>query len=175
MKVAVYVAAQGGEWQARISLNLAVDELWWAGEAEGLGRWGMVDWENEAAERKGQRVDWESQTAERKGQQAERKSQSGDRVVLLSRSLPLGWAVKLAAACRFTDQMQHWDEAAWRKYASAHLKTEIRAEQAAGGERGVGWPFEEAAVYRLPEDRGWSGRGGESGWRMEWGAKGGGK
>lgn len=37
MKVAVYVVAQGGEWQARISLNLAVDELWWAGEAEGLG------------------------------------------------------------------------------------------------------------------------------------------
>lgn len=115
LKVAVYVAAQGGEWQARISLNLAVDELWWAGEAEGL--------------------------------------------VVLSRSLPLGWAVKLAAACRFTDQMQHWDETAWRKYASAHLKTEIRAEQKAGGDRGAGWPFEEAAVYRLPEDRGWSGRG----------------
>lgn len=37
LKVAVYVVAQGGVWQARISLNLAVDELWWAGEAEGLG------------------------------------------------------------------------------------------------------------------------------------------
>ncbi|MFD2881236.1 hypothetical protein ACFTAO_43700 [Paenibacillus rhizoplanae] len=71
--------------------------------------------------------------------------------------------MKLAAACRFTDQMQHWDEAAWRKYASAHLKTEIRAEQAAGGERGVGWPFEEAAVYRLPEDRGM-----ERSWGGEW-------
>ncbi|ETT79469.1 ComF operon protein 1, partial [Paenibacillus sp. FSL R7-277] len=122
MKVAVYVVAQGGEWQARISLNLAVDELWWAGEAEGV-----VGWEN--------------------------------RVVLLSRSLPLGWAVKLAAAWKFTNQMQRWDEAAWRKYAAVLLKAEIRAERAAGEKGGTGWPFEEAELFRLPEDRGWSGDG----------------
>ncbi|OMF93692.1 hypothetical protein BK146_17685, partial [Paenibacillus sp. FSL R7-0333] len=82
-----------------------------------------------------------------------------NRVVLLSRSLPLGWAVKLAAAWKFTNQMQRWDEAAWRKYAAALLKAEIRAERAAGGARGAGWPFEEAKVFRLPEDRGWSGHG----------------
>ncbi|WP_342479171.1 DEAD/DEAH box helicase [Paenibacillus sp. FSL H7-0350] len=115
MKVAVYVVTQGGDWQARISLNLAVDELWWAGEAEGL--------------------------------------------VMLSRSLPLGWAVKLATVCKFTNQMQRWDEAAWVKYTAALLKAEIRAEQAAGGARGAGWPFEEVVEYRLPGDRGWGGEG----------------
>ncbi|MEK4849502.1 helicase-related protein [Paenibacillus sp. FSL H7-0756] len=125
MKVAVYVVEQGGEWQARISLNLGVDELWWAGEG-----WG--------------------------GQLEAQENQAADRVVLLSRSLPLGWAVKLAAACQFTDQMRRWDEAAWRKSAAVLLKAEIRAERAAGGGRGEGWPFEEAKVYRLPEDRGWS-------------------
>ncbi|WP_339251843.1 helicase-related protein [Paenibacillus sp. FSL P2-0136] len=179
MKVAVYVVAQGGQWQARISLNLAVDELWWAGEAEGLGGWGgrwvvgggqVANGESQAAERKGQRADQRSQTADRKGQRVARESQAADRkgqrvdqrsqpadrVVVLSRSLPLGWAVKLAAACKFTDQMQRWDESAWRKYAAALLKAEIRAEQAAGGGREAGWPFEEIQVYKLPEDRGWS-------------------
>lgn len=111
----MYVVTQGGDWQARISLNLAVDELWWAGEAEGL--------------------------------------------VMLSRSLPLGWAVKLATVCKFTNQMQRWDEAAWVKYTAALLKAEIRAEQAAGGARGAGWPFEEVVEYRLPGDRGWGGEG----------------
>ncbi|WP_445669296.1 helicase-related protein [Paenibacillus sp. FSL R7-0204] len=132
MKVAVYVAAQGGEWQARISLNLAVDELWWAGEG-----WG--------------------------GRLEEQENQAADQVVLLSRSLPLGWAVKLAAACQFKNQMQRWEEAAWTKYAAALLKAEIRSERAAGGGRGAGWPFEEVKVYRLPEDRGWSGYGGLQG------------
>ncbi|MEK4004041.1 helicase-related protein [Paenibacillus sp. FSL H3-0333] len=152
--MAVYVVAQGGEWQARISLNLAVDELWWAGEAEGLGGWG-----GRWVVGGGQVANGESQAAERKGQRADQRRQSADRVVLLSRSLPLGWAVKLAAACQFTNQMQRWDEAAWRKYAAALLKAEIRAERAAGGARGAGWPFEEVQVYKLPEDRGWSGRG----------------
>ncbi|MEK3880397.1 DEAD/DEAH box helicase [Paenibacillus sp. FSL M7-0420] len=182
--MAVYVVAQGGVWQARISLNLAVDELWWAGEAEGLGGWGgrwvvgggqVADWESQAAERKGQHADLESQAEERRGQRAgwgkqaaewegqraDWKGQATDRIVLLSRSLPLGWAVKLAAACQFTNRMQYWDEEAWRKYASALLKAEIRAERAAGGTGGAGWPFEEAKVYRLPEDRGWSRRGGK--------------
>lgn len=128
--MAVYVVAQGGDWEARVSLNMAVDTLWWGGgKAAGSG--------------------WNSRTA--------------NRVVLLSRSLPLGWAVKLAAVCRFTDQMQRWDEAVWRKYAAALLKAEIRAEQAARGKWGAGWPFEEAKVYRLPEDREWSGYGGLEG------------
>lgn len=158
MKVAVYVVAQGGQWQARISLNLAVDELWWAGEAEGV-----VGWGGRWVDGGGRLANGESQAAERKSQRADQRSQTADRVVLLSRSLPMGWAVKLAAACQFTNQMQRWDEAAWRKYAAALLKAEIRAEQAAGGGRGAGWPFEEAELCRLPEDRGWSGDGGLEG------------
>lgn len=126
MKAAVYVVEQGGGWQARISLNLAVDESWWAGEAEGL-----VGWE-------GRWVDGENEAAERKGRLADRKFQQEYRVVLLSRSLPLGWAVKLAAACKFTAPMQRWKETDWGRYAAALLKAEIKAEQAAGGSRGEG-------------------------------------
>ncbi|MEK3900531.1 helicase-related protein [Paenibacillus sp. FSL R7-0179] len=155
MKAAVYVVEQGGGWQARISLNLAVDESWWAGEAEGL-----VGWE-------GRWVDGENEAAERKGRLADRKFQQEYRVVLLSRSLPLGWAVKLAAVCKFTAPMQRWKETDWGRYAAALLKAEIKAEQAAGGSRGEGGPFEEAKVYRLPEDRGWSGYGVEGAWGNE--------
>ncbi|NQX47187.1 DEAD/DEAH box helicase [Paenibacillus tritici] len=133
LKVAVYVVEQGGDWEARISLNMAVDQLWWTGRETNVPGWNR---------------------------------QPADRIVLLSRSLPLGWAVKLATACRFTGKMQHWDEAAWSRGAAALLKAEIRAEQAAGGGRGRDWPFEEVEMYRLVGAKGYG--GGEEG-SVDWG------
>ncbi|WP_340026683.1 helicase-related protein [Paenibacillus sp. FSL K6-1096] len=78
-----------------------------------------------------------------------------DRMVLLSRSMPLGWAVKLAGTGRFTVKTQSWKEEDWRKYATAILKAEIRAEREAGGQR-EGWPFEEIEVWRLDSNE-WAG------------------
>ncbi|QUL58473.1 DEAD/DEAH box helicase [Paenibacillus tritici] len=133
MKVAVYMVEQGGDWAVKLSLDMAVDQLWWAGGETSVPGWNR---------------------------------QPADRIVLLSRSLPLGWAVKLAAACRFTGRMQHWDEAAWSRGAAALLKAEIRAEQAAGGGRGRHWPFEEVEIYRLVGAKGCG--GGEEG-GVDWG------
>ncbi|WP_238651139.1 DEAD/DEAH box helicase [Paenibacillus piscarius] len=80
-------------------------------------------------------------------------SRRADRMVVLSRSMPLGWAVKLAGAGRFTAKTRSWNEEDWRKYATAILKAEVQAERKAGGQRGEGWPFEEIEVWRLAAGR----------------------
>lgn len=114
MKAAVYVVECGGNWKAEISLDMAVDEIWWRGsEVRQAG------WNNRAA----------------------------DRLILFSAALPLGWAVKLAEAFRFTVVMKSWTEVNWRNYASAILKKEINEELAARGIQEAGWPFDGILIY----------------------------
>ncbi|WP_151733752.1 helicase-related protein [Paenibacillus tengchongensis] len=99
-------------------------------------------------------------------------SRVADQLVLLSPSIPLGWAVQLRENWRPAAAMDSWDALAWQDYAKAALRAELRQEQVTGGRndwlqiqeiqcygrRGSGWlPAQgEMKVWRGAElDRVW--------------------
>ncbi|WNS42657.1 helicase-related protein [Paenibacillus sp. MMS20-IR301] len=147
MKAAVYAVKYEGNWEARVSLDLAVDQWWWQGaRADWEGRYRGGSQSRSSQKSPGNRIGKDSSDI--------RDRQSGraaGKLVLLARSLPLGWAVKLAAACEFGDVMTAWKEEKWRTYAADLLKAEIKSEQAVGGMRGEDWPFEVIEIIELSE------------------------
>ncbi|WP_150270527.1 helicase-related protein [Paenibacillus tepidiphilus] len=56
-----------------------------------------------------------------------------EQLVVLSPSLPLGWAVKLRDSWKQAVAMESWSSLHWRSYAAAALKAELKQEQRGGG------------------------------------------
>lgn len=79
-------------------------------------------------------------------------TESADRLVLLSKAIPLGWAIKLRGSFRTIPAMPYWQEKEWRNYAVNMLRAEIREEIENGGTRHKGWPFEEIVLLKIKND-----------------------
>lgn len=62
---------------------------------------------------------------------------AADKLVLLSKSLPLGWAVKLRQYSLSVKETEEWTEVQWTAYVERKLSAEIKTEQEAGQE----WRF----------------------------------
>ncbi|MHA6532711.1 DEAD/DEAH box helicase [Paenibacillus sp. BAC0078] len=74
-------------------------------------------------------------------------SRAADRLVLLSPSLPLGWAVKLRESFRSIQAMQDWKEEDWAQYVADVLSIELREERERGGLWDEGWIYEGISIY----------------------------
>ncbi|GGF87522.1 hypothetical protein GCM10010912_36020 [Paenibacillus albidus] len=129
MKIAVYVVDYKGDWSLWISLALAVDTLWWQGTDEG-GDYASPGWNRKPAEQ----------------------------VVILSPSLPLGWAIKLREGFLANSGMRTWGSKEWGVYIDHHLEQEIREERAAGGNWPEGWAAQGIRIWRSG-DKNWGGLG----------------
>ncbi|CAH1209606.1 Transcription-repair-coupling factor [Paenibacillus auburnensis] len=104
MRVSVYAVEIDGRFKIWISLNLAIDLLWWSAAGE-------RGWRGRAAEK----------------------------LVLLSSSLPLGWAVKLRECFRFHKMMCRWSSEEWAAYLRDSLQEEMRREEESGGKQQGTW------------------------------------
>lgn len=72
-----------------------------------------------------------------------------DKLVLLSPSLPLGWAVKLRERFRFTKMMSRWSTEEWADYLKNSLKGEIQKEAESGGRQQWTW-FKDVEIIAKP-------------------------
>ncbi|OMF92303.1 hypothetical protein BK144_13220, partial [Paenibacillus sp. FSL R7-0273] len=77
-------------------------------------------------------------------------SASVDRMVMLSGSFPLGWAVKLREQIRCHPAMEKWTAREWRASMKAVLKTEIREEERISGKPAEDWFGEAGEMQRFP-------------------------
>lgn len=118
MRVAVYAVRGNQGWSLWISLNLAVDRLWWSGALRGREGW---------------------------------NSRAAVSMVILSTSLPLGWAVKLRDSFRSRGSMQTWGSKEWRDYIADTLAPEVQEEAAVGGV----WSNSEISLWQ-PVWNGWT-------------------
>ncbi len=64
---------------------------------------------------------------------------AADKLVILSYSLPLGWAVKLQERFRFNRMMCRWSSEEWAAYLNDSLKAEMRREEESGGKQQRTW------------------------------------
>ncbi|WP_019915053.1 helicase-related protein [Paenibacillus sp. HW567] len=73
-------------------------------------------------------------------------SGAADKLVLLSPSLPLGWAVKLRESFQSIQTMQEWKEEDWAQYIAEVLSIELREEREKGGQWDKGWIYEGISI-----------------------------
>lgn len=147
MRVAVYAVERSASWEIRISLELAVDLLWWSGGRRGSFGWadGQADGK-EGLDRAGGLTD-RKDSLEEAGRLAEREGglnrngRQAYRLVLLSSSLPLGWGVKLREGFVSSAGMRQWKEEDWKSYIAESLRNELREEERRGGRKVDDWLF----------------------------------
>ncbi|MBW4081676.1 helicase-related protein [Paenibacillus sp. S150] len=88
---------------------------------------------------------WDGTGEERAGW----NNRSADKLVVLSNSLPLGWAVKLRQQWVSTRAARQWQKAEWGMYMVKVLRAELGEEKTAGGEWSEGRLYEEISVCAL--------------------------
>lgn len=110
MRVNLYVVRMKAGWEMEISLDLAVDVLWWTQK-------GFV------------------QSSYSIGKRAALGHATGDedgvtgRMMLLSESMPLGWAVLLRDRFKPSVMYDRWTVKQWKEYIGKELQAEIALEQ----------------------------------------------
>lgn len=62
-----------------------------------------------------------------------------DKLVVLSASLPLSWAVKLREQFRFNKRMWQWSPEGWAAYLNDSLQAEMQREEESGGRQQRAW------------------------------------
>lgn len=97
MQAAVYAVRTRRAWRVEVSLDAKVDLWWWLGVKHGRNDvFGEMDHED-----KGDLL--------------------ADKLVLLARALPLGWAVAVREGYEEIREMDHWRAKEWRRYLSSAL------------------------------------------------------
>lgn len=112
MRVSLYAVKNKTGWKMKISLDLRVD-IWW----------------------------WTERTRERQqiaGGQAEGRRDQAERFVLLSESMPLGWAVLLRDQFKETEAYDHWASKNWYEYIAKVLQPELAMELRSGPREATG-------------------------------------
>lgn len=111
MKASLYAVRLEQGWELGVSLDCRVDLWWWVKGKEKC------------------KVD--SQRGDFKGRVAGEKA-SPRVIVLLSGSMPLGWAVLLRDGFRSSSEMDHWEPRDWMSYIASNLKFFLEGERDPG-------------------------------------------
>ena len=109
MKAALYAVRTAGRWRLMVSLDLRVDVWWWTGE----------NWMEGSYIISGVQIG-EIQELGRAGTSAR-----ADKLVILSRQLPLGWAVLLRDRFAAQPEMNRWSLRDWRRYMLQALSSRL--------------------------------------------------
>lgn len=124
MRVSLYAVKNKTGWKMKISLDLRVDIWWWT-------------------ERTRERQQFAGGQAEgRVGGRAIKAVSEGnvqaERMMLLSESMPLGWAVLLRDQFRETEAYDHWTSKNWYEYITKVLQPELAMELRSGSREASG-------------------------------------
>ncbi|WP_410770652.1 helicase-related protein [Fontibacillus sp. BL9] len=114
MRVCLYAIRQEEGWRGMISLDLRVDFWWWV----------MGKTQYEAREK--------NKVLPRDYLYEMEPGAAAKKIVLLSDSIPLGWAVSFKDGFLSSGDMDYWNPGDWMKYIVASLKHELECEQNPG-------------------------------------------
>lgn len=114
MKASLYAVRLEQGWELGVSLDWRVDLRWWIQGKEEI----KVD---------SKRGDFIGKVAE----EGKRLASTGV-IVLLSGSMPLGWAVLLRDGFRSSSEMDHWEPRDWMSYIASNLKFFLEGERDLG-------------------------------------------
>lgn len=122
MKAALYAIRLGGAWKVTVSLDFGVDIWWWGRNAKEHD--GGFDREPDLG---GFR---ESNSLSREDIRVEGEGRSFRKieVLLLSSSMPLGWAMRVKESFRSKQDIDHWQPGDWMKYIAEVLNDELNDE-----------------------------------------------
>lgn len=153
MRVSLYVVRIKAGWEMEISLDLGVDVLWWT--------------------EKGHMQQYSS-IGRRKGSGNNKGYRGGltNRIILLSESMPLGWAVRLRDRFKPSVMYDRWAFKQWKEYIVKELHAELAMEQRLGHREASSTLLEkvihiqeiEASKARREEDKKERGGAGRNHW-----------
>lgn len=159
MKISVYAVRLAKGWKLEVSLDLRVDMWWWIKggalaveqtnskqETRGIERIsreksnrGKDRLNNEQVTRDVERINCEQATRDiehRKIREVGNYGQDVKVMILLSNSMPLGWAITLCEGFTHQANMDNWTLDDWTSYMRLGLKEELALEQKVKGDGG---------------------------------------
>lgn len=120
MRVSLYVVRGKAGWRMGISLDLAVDVRWWAQKESGLESYGIDN----------------GKVSKHLSDQVEAISDQVEvmigRILLLSESMPLGWAAALRDRFVKSAAYDEWTYKQWKEYIGKELQIELALERESG-------------------------------------------
>ncbi|WP_370877698.1 DEAD/DEAH box helicase [Paenibacillus anaericanus] len=135
MKISVYAVRLAKGWKLEVSLDLRVDMWWWI-----KGGALAVEQTNSKQETRGiERINREKSTRDiehRKIREVGNYGQDVKGMILLSNSMPLGWAITLCEGFTHQANMDNWTLDDWTSYMRIGLKEELALERKAQGDGG---------------------------------------
>ncbi|RUT42978.1 hypothetical protein EJP82_21085 [Paenibacillus anaericanus] len=123
MKICIYALRLAKGWKLEVTLDMRVDMWWWI-------KGGVLAVEQRNSKQETRDIE------HRKIREVDNYGQDVKVMILLSNSMPLGWAITLCEGFTHQANMDNWTLDDWTSYMRLGLKEELALERKARGDGG---------------------------------------